>query len=50
MMASEETDLPQPDSPDDGDDLAAIDRVGNALDGVNGAARGLEPHVQVAHL
>ena len=35
---------------DDGDDLAAIDRIGDAFDGANGAARGLEPHVQVAHL
>ena len=35
---------------DEGDDLAAINRIGDAVDGPNGAARGLEPDMQVAHL
>ncbi len=34
---------------DDGYDLAAVDAVGNAVDGVDGAARGLEADVQVLH-
>src|SRR3989304_2944032 len=32
---------------DDGDGLAALDRIGNAVDGVNEAARGLEPDAQI---
>ena len=35
---------------DDRDDFAPIDRIGNALDRADSAARGLEPHMQVAHL
>ena len=36
--------------PDHGDDLAAIDRIGDAFHCADRAARGLEPHMQVAHL
>ena len=36
--------------PDHGNDLAPIDRIGDALDRVDRAAGGLEPHVQVADL
>ena len=34
---------------DKGDDLAAINRIGNAVDRPDGAARGFEPDMQVAH-
>ncbi len=48
-MASDDTDLPQPDSPTIATDLAAVDRVGNAVDRVHDAARGVELHVQILH-
>ena len=34
---------------DDGDDLAAVDRVGDAVDRVHDAARGVELDVQILH-
>ena len=50
MIASEETDLPQPDSPTIATTSPRSTVIGDAFDRADGAARGLELHMQVAHL
>ncbi len=49
-MASEETDLPQPELAHDGDHFAAVDGVGNAIDRAHDAARRVELDMQVLNL
>ena len=48
-MASEDTDLPQPDSPTMATTSPRLTVVGNAVDRVHDATRGVELHVQILH-
>ena len=50
MIESADTDLPEPELADDGDDLAAADVEAQALDRPHDAARGLEMDVQILDL
>ena len=50
MMASADTDLPEPEFADDRDHFAASDLEAQAFDGADDAARGLEMDVQILDL